>query len=412
MALIVQKYGGTSVAGAERIRNVARRVVDTQKRGNDVVVVVSAMAGVTDQLVALAHEISPSPDPREYDMLVSTGEQQTIALLAMAIQGLGVRARSFTSAQVKVYTDDDHARARIHRIDTSRIREELAAGGIVVLPGFQGVTDDGDITTLGRGGSDTSAVAVAAALGADVCEILTDVTGVFTSDPRVVPNARKLARISYDEMLEMASLGSKVLQIRSVKFGKQFRVPIHVRSTFSEEEGTWVVPESEIMERLVVSGVTYNRAEAKVTIFGVPDVPGIAAKIFGPLSESGIVVDMIVQNVSTQGHTDMTFTVARGDMKRALALVESVGRELGAAGVKPDSGIAKISVVGLGMKDHAGVAGKMFKVLSDHAINIQMINTSEIKISVVIDEKFTELACRALHDAFELGGVGAEAEEA
>ena len=412
MALIVQKYGGTSVAGAERIRNVARRVVDTQKRGNDVVVVVSAMAGVTDQLVALAHEISPSPDPREYDMLVSTGEQQTIALLAMAIQGLGVRARSFTSAQVKVYTDDDHARARIHRIDTSRIREELAAGGIVVLPGFQGVTDDGDITTLGRGGSDTSAVAVAAALGADVCEILTDVTGVFTSDPRVVPNARKLARISYDEMLEMASLGSKMLQIRSVKFGKQFRVPIHVRSTFSEEEGTWVVPESEIMERLVVSGVTYNRAEAKVTIFGVPDVPGIAAKIFGPLSESGIVVDMIVQNVSTQGHTDMTFTVARGDMKRALALVESVGRELGAAGVKPDSGIAKISVVGLGMKDHAGVAGKMFKVLSDHAINIQMINTSEIKISVVIDEKFTELACRALHDAFELGGVGAEAEEA
>ena len=412
MALIVQKYGGTSVAGAERIRNVARRVVDTQKRGNDVVVVVSAMAGVTDQLVALAHEISPSPDPREYDMLVSTGEQQTIALLAMAIQGLGVRARRFTRAQVKVYTDDDHARARIHRIDTSRIREELAAGGIVVLPGFQGVTDDGDITTLGRGGSDTSAVAVAAALGADVCEILTDVTGVFTSDPRVVPNARKLARISYDEMLEMASLGSKVLQIRSVKFGKQFRVPIHVRSTFSEEEGTWVVPESEIMERLVVSGVTYNRAEAKVTIFGVPDVPGIAAKIFGPLSESGIVVDMIVQNVSTQGHTDMTFTVARGDMKRALALVESVGRELGAAGVKPDSGIAKISVVGLGMKDHAGVAGKMFKVLSDHAINIQMINTSEIKISVVIDEKFTELACRALHDAFELGGVGAEAEEA
>jgi len=411
MALIVQKYGGTSVAGAERIRNVARRVVDTQKRGNDVVVVVSAMAGVTDQLVALAHEISPSPDPREYDMLVSTGEQQTIALLAMAIQGLGVRARSFTSAQVKVYTDDDHARARIHRIDTTRIREELANGGIVVLPGFQGVTDEGDITTLGRGGSDTSAVAVAAALGADVCEILTDVTGVFTSDPRIVPNARKLARISYDEMLEMASLGSKVLQIRSVKFGKQFRVPIHVRSTFSDEEGTWVVPESEIMERLVVSGVTYNRAEAKVTIFGVPDVPGIAAKIFGPLSDSGIVVDMIVQNVSTQGHTDMTFTVARGDMKRALALVEKVAAELGAAGVKSDSGIAKVSVVGLGMKDHAGVAGKMFAVLSKHNINIQMINTSEIKISVVIDEKFTELACRALHDAFELGETPPEAEE-
>ncbi|HKC50231.1 MAG TPA: aspartate kinase [Myxococcota bacterium] len=410
MALIVQKYGGTSVAGAERIRNVARRVVDTQKRGNSVVVVVSAMAGVTDQLVALAHEISPSPDPREYDMLVSTGEQQTIALLAMAIQSLGVRARSFTSAQVKVYTDDDHARARIHRIDTARILEEIANDGIAVLPGFQGVTDEGDITTLGRGGSDTSAVAVAAALGADVCEILTDVSGVFTSDPRIVPNARKLAQVSYDEMLEMASLGSKVLQIRSVKFGKQFRVPIHVRSTFSDEEGTWVVPESEIMERLVVSGVTYNRAEAKVTIFGVPDVPGIAAKIFIPLSESGIVVDMIVQNVSTQGHTDMTFTVARGDMKRALALVEEVGRELSAAGVKSDSGIAKVSVVGLGMKDHAGVAGKMFAVLSKHNINIQMINTSEIKISVVIDEKFTELACRALHDAFELGETQPETE--
>ena len=410
MALIVQKYGGTSVAGAERIRNVARRVVDTQKRGNSVVVVVSAMAGVTDQLVALAHEISPSPDPREYDMLVSTGEQQTIALLAMAIQSLGVRARSFTSAQVKVYTDDDHARARIHRIDTARILEEIANDGIAVLPGFQGVTDEGDITTLGRGGSDTSAVAVAAALGADVCEILTDVSGVFTSDPRIVPNARKLAQVSYDEMLEMASLGSKVLQIRSVKFGKQFRVPIHVRSTFSDEEGTWVVPESEIMERLVVSGVTYNRAEAKVTIFGVPDVPGIAAKIFIPLSESGIVVDMIVQNVSTQGHTDMTFTVARGDMKRALALVEEVGRELSAAGVKSDSGIAKVSVVGLGMKDHAGVAGKMFAVLSRHNINIQMINTSEIKISVVIDEKFTELACRALHDAFELGETPPETE--
>jgi aspartate kinase len=412
MSLIVQKYGGTSMAGAERIRNVARRVVDTQKRGHDVVVVVSAMAGVTDQLVAMANEISPSPDPREYDMLVSTGEQQTIALLAMAIQALGVRARSFTSAQVKVYTDDDHARARIHRIDTTRIREEIAAGGIAVLPGFQGVTDEGDITTLGRGGSDTSAVAVAAALGADVCEILTDVTGVFTSDPRIVPNARKLARVSYDEMLEMASLGSKVLQIRSVKFGKQFRVPIHVRSTFSDEEGTWVVPESEIMERLVVSGVTYNRAEAKVTIFGVPDVPGIAAKIFVPLSDSGIVVDMIVQNVSTQGHTDMTFTLARGDMKRALALVEQVGRELGAAGVKSDSGIAKVSVVGLGMKDHAGVAGRMFSVLSAHNINIQMINTSEIKISVVIDEKFTELACRALHDAFELGATPPEAEDA
>lgn len=410
MALIVQKFGGTSVAGVERIRNVARRVVETRKQGNDVVVVVSAMAGVTDQLVAYANEISPAPDPREYDMLVSTGEQQTIALMAMAIQGLGVPARSFTSAQVKVQTDDDHARARILRIDTERIREELARGGVPVLPGFQGVTDEGEITTLGRGASDTTAVALAAALRADVCEIFTDVTGVFTSDPRIVPNARKLPRVSYDEILEMASLGAKVLAVRSAKIGMKYRVPIHVRSTFSDEEGTWVVPESEVIERLVVSSVTYNRNEAKVTIFGVPDVPGIAAKIFVPLSDAGIVVDMIVQNVSTQGHTDMTFTVARGEMQRALALVEGIARELGAAGVKSDGGISKVSVVGLGMKDHAGVAGKMFRVLSEHGVNIQMIGTSEIKISVVIDEKYTELACRALHDAFELGAAAPESE--
>ena len=410
MALIVQKFGGTSVAGVERIRNVARRAVETRKRGNDVVVVVSAMAGVTDQLVAFANEMSPAPDPREYDMLVSTGEQQTIALTAMAIQGLGVPARSFTSAQVKVYTDDDHARARILRIDGTRIREELARGGIPVLPGFQGVTDEGEITTLGRGASDTTAVALAAALQADVCEIFTDVTGVFTSDPRIVPNARKLARVSYDEILEMASLGAKVLAVRSAKIGMKYRVPIHVRSTFSDEEGTWVVPESEVIERLVVSSVTYNRNEAKVTIFGVPDVPGIAAKIFGPLSDAGVVVDMIVQNVSTQGHTDMTFTVARGDVKRALALVEGIAQKLAAAGVTSDSGISKVSVVGLGMRDHAGVAGKMFQVLSEHGVNIQMISTSEIKISVVIDEKYTELACRALHDAFELGRIAPEPE--
>lgn len=411
MALIVQKYGGTSVAGVERIRNVARRAVETRKRGNDVVVVVSAMAGVTDQLVAFANQMSPAPDPREYDMLVSTGEQQTIALTAMAIQGLGVPARSFTSAQVKVQTDGDHARARILRIDGTRIREELARGGIPVLPGFQGVTDEGEITTLGRGASDTTAVALAAALQADVCEIFTDVTGVFTSDPRVVPNARKLARVSYDEILEMASLGAKVLAVRSAKIGMKYRVPIHVRSTFSDEEGTWVVPESEVIERLVVSSVTYNRNEAKVTIFGVPDVPGIAAKIFGPLSDAGVVVDMIVQNVSTQGHTDMTFTVARGDVKRALTLVEGIAAKLSAAGVTSDAGISKVSVVGLGMKDHAGVAGKMFQVLSEHGVNIQMISTSEIKISVVIDEKYTELACRALHDAFELGAIAPEPEQ-
>ncbi|MEX2206847.1 MAG: aspartate kinase [Myxococcota bacterium] len=410
MALIVQKFGGTSVAGVERIRNVARRAVETRKRGNDVVVVVSAMAGVTDQLVALANEMSPAPDPREYDMLVSTGEQQTIALTAMAIHGLGVSARSFTSAQVKVQTDSDHARARILRIDTAKIREELERGGIPVLPGFQGVTDEGEITTLGRGASDTTAVALAAALGADVCEIFTDVTGVFTSDPRIVPNARKLGQVSYDEILEMASLGAKVLAVRSAKIGMKYRVPIHVRSTFSDEEGTWVVPESEVIERLVVSSVTYNRDEAKVTIFGVPDAPGIAAKIFVPLSDAGIVVDMIVQNVSTEGHTDMTFTVARGEMQGALALVEGVAQKLGAAGVKSDGGIAKVSVVGLGMRDHAGVAGKMFQVLSRHGVNIQMIGTSEIKISVVIDEKYTELACRALHDAFELGSTAPEPE--
>jgi aspartate kinase len=322
-----------------------------------------------------------------------------------------VPAKSFTSGQVKVQTDDDHARARILRIDSARIREELARGGVPVLPGFQGVTDEGEITTLGRGASDTTAVALAAALKADVCEIFTDVTGVFTSDPRMVPNARKLERVSYDEILEMASLGAKVLAVRSAKIGMKYRVPIHVRSTFSEEEGTWVVPESEVIERLVVSSVTYNRGEAKVTIFGVPDVPGIAAKIFGPLSDSGVVVDMIVQNVSSQGHTDMTFTVAKGDVKRALAHVEGVARALGAAGVASDADVAKVSVVGLGMKDHAGVAGKMFKVLSEHGVNIQMISTSEIKISVVIAEKYTELACRALHDAFELGAASPEAEE-
>jgi aspartate kinase len=405
MALIVQKFGGTSVGDVERIGRVARRVVDTRRAGHDVVVVVSAMAGVTDQLVALAHRVAREPDPREYDVLVSTGEQQTIALLAMAIQELGVPARSFTAGQIRMLTDRAHARARIHSIDTVRVRELLAAGAIPVLPGFQGVTADGDISTLGRGGSDTSAVAVAAALKADVCEIYTDVEGVFTCDPRIVPNARKLARISFDEMLEMASLGAKVLQIRSVKFGKQYGVPIHVRSSFDDKEGTWVVPESELMERLVVSGVTYNRNEAKVTIFGVDDVPGVAARIFGPMSDAGLVVDVIVQNVSREGHTDVTFTVARGDLPRALEIAERLAAELPARGVTSDATIAKVSVVGLGMKDHAGVAGKMFKVLADEGINIQMINTSEIKISVVIDQKYTELACRALHDAFELGEV-------
>ena len=411
MALIVQKYGGTSVRDLDRMRHVARRVVETQKAGNDVVVVVSAMAGETDRLVELAHGISPDPDPREYDALVSTGEAKSIALMAMAIQGLGVPARSFTGGQVRVRTDAAHTRARIQTIDSGPIREALARGAVAIVAGFQGVDEEGNITTLGRGGSDTSGVAVAAALEADVCEIYTDVEGVFTSDPNVVPSARKLDRVSYDEMLEMASLGAKVLQIRAVKFAKQYELPLHVRSTFSEQEGTWVVNEEEVMERLVVSGVTYNRKESKVTIFGVPDRPGVAARIFSPMSDAGIVVDVIVQNVSSQGHTDVTFTVPRGDLSRALALVERLGKELGAAGVASDESVAKISVVGLGMRDHAGVASKMFTTLSAEGINIQMINTSEIKISVVIDEKYTELACRALHDAFELGAGAATPEE-
>jgi aspartate kinase len=403
VALIVQKFGGTSVGDVDRIRRVAQRVVDTKKAGNDVVVVVSAMAGETDRLVGLARSFGAEPNAREYDVVVSTGEQQTIGLLAMAIQELGVPARSFTGSQVRIHTDEAHSRARIESIDTERIRKELAGGSVIVVAGFQGIDSEGDITTLGRGGSDTSAVAVAAALGADVCEILTDVAGVFTSDPNIVPTARKLDRVSYEEMLEMASLGAKVLQIRSVKFGMRYGIPIHVRSTFTTDEGTWVVPEEEIMESLVVSGVTYNRNEAKVTVSGVPDRPGIATQVFAPISEAGVVIDMIVQNVSTEGLTDITFTVPRADLERALAIVRSVAEEIGASGVTQDASIAKVSVVGLGMRDHAGVAGRMFRALAAEGINIQMISTSEIKISVVIEEKYTELACRTLHDEFALG---------
>jgi aspartate kinase len=410
MALIVQKFGGTSVGDVERIRRVAERVVETQRAGNDVVVIVSAMAGETDQLVALARSIAPEPPPREFDVLLSTGEQKTIALLAMAIQGLGASAQSFTGTQLGMRTDNDHTRARIMEIDTQRVRKALEAGNVVVVAGFQGADDEGNITTLGRGGSDTSAVAVAAALEADACEIYTDVDGVFTSDPNMVPSARKLDQVSYDEMLEMASLGAKVLQLRAVKFGKRYGVPIHVRSSFHAGEGTWVVEEEDVMEKLVVSGVTYNRDEAKITLFGVPDQPGVAARVFGPLSDAGVVVDVIVQNVSSEGHTDITFTCARGDLSRALPIVEKVRAELEAAGVTSDDSIAKVSVVGLGMKDHAGVASRMFQVLSNEGINIQMINTSEIKISVVLGEKYTELACRALHDAFDLGATQPEEE--
>ncbi|RIL04730.1 MAG: aspartate kinase [Proteobacteria bacterium] len=401
MALIVQKYGGTSVANVERIRHVAARVVETAKQGHQVAVVVSAMAGETDALVALANDAAGDrPDPREYDALVSTGEQKTIALLAMAIQRLGNKARSFTGGQMGMRTDASFTRARIQSIDTERIHAVLQGGAVAVIAGFQGIDEEGNVTTLGRGGSDTSAVAVAAALQADVCEIYTDVNGVYTTDPNMVPAARKLARISFEEMLEMASLGAKVLQIRSVKLAQQYGVPLHVRSTFETTEGTWVTREEDVMERLVVSGVTYQRNEAKIRVRGVKDQPGVSARLFTPISDAGIVVDMIIQNVGQDGTTDITFTVPRADFKRAMEMAQQAGREIGAGGIEGDDKIAKVSIVGLGMKDHAGVATKMFRTLADEAINIQMISTSEIKISVVVEEKYTELAVRALHAAF------------
>jgi aspartate kinase len=400
VALVVQKYGGTSVGNAERIRNVAKRVVATARAGHQVAVVVSAMSGETDGLVALAREVGgEEPDPREYDVLLATGEQKTIALLAMAIQREGLPARSFTGAQMGMRTDTAHTRARIESVDRDVLLATLRDGCVAVLAGFQGIDEAGNITTLGRGGSDTSAVAVAAALGADLCEIYTDVTGVFTTDPNIVPSARKLARVSFDEMLEMASLGAKVLQIRSVRFAMRYGVRLHVRSSFVPDEGTWVVPEDEVMERLVVSGVTYNRNEAKIRVRGVKDVPGVAARLFTPLSDQGIVVDMIIQNLSQDGTTDLTFTVPRGEYKRCLALTQATAAELGAS-VEGDTAIAKVSIVGLGMKDHAGVASRMFQILADEGINIQLISTSEIKVSVVIEEKFTELAVRRLHAAF------------
>jgi len=413
MGLIVQKYGGTSVGDLDLIRKVARRVVATAEAGNRVAVVVSAMAGETDQLVNWAREIGgDTPDPREFDMLVSTGEQKTIALLALAIRELGHPARSLTGGQMGMRTDTAHTRARIASIDAQRLHDVLDSGTVAVLAGFQGIDDAGNITTLGRGGSDTSAVAVAAALGADVCEIYTDVDGVLTSDPRVVPSARKLDRVAYDEMIEMASLGAKVLQTRSVRFAMRHGVPLHVRSSFKPDDGTWVVPEEEIMEGLFVSGVTYNRDEAKVRLRGVKDHPGIAAKIFAPLSDAGIVVDMIIQNLSQDGTTDITFTVARDDYRRALEIVEAECASIGAAGVDGDRSIAKVSIVGLGMKDHAGVASRMFQVLAEHGINIQLISTSEIKVSVVIEEAHTELAVRALHAAFLEAGADEPRAEA
>ncbi len=412
MGLIVQKYGGTSVGDLDRIRNVARRVVETAKAGHRVAVVVSAMAGETDELAAHAHALGgDKPLAREYDALLSTGEQKTIALLAMAISQLGQSAQSFNGRQAGIRTDDAHLRARIASIDSASIQQVLDAGVVAVIAGFQGFDDEGNITTLGRGGSDTTAVAVAAALEADVCEIYTDVAGIFTADPNLVPGARKLDRISYDEMIELSSLGAKVLQIRSARFAMRYGVPLHVRSSFEEVEGTWVVAEEEVMERLVVSGVTYNRNEAKIRVRGVKDQPGIAARIFSPLSDAGIVVDMIVQNLSQDGTTDMTFTVEKACYEQSIEIARRVADEIGAAAVEGDENIAKVSIVGLGMKDHAGVASKMFQVLADEGINIQLITTSEIKVSVVIEEKYSELAVRALHGVFLEAGAAEPAPE-
>jgi aspartate kinase len=402
VALIVQKYGGTSVGDLNRIQNVAHRVQKTRREGNEVVVVVSAMAGETDRLIQLCHQACDCPGLREYDCLISTGEQVSAALLAITLQSMGVPAKSFLGPQVRIITDSAFSMARIQNVEVSRLRKELKAGVIPVVTGFQGMDKKGDITTLGRGGSDTTGVALAAALKADVCEIYTDVEGVYTTDPNICAEARKLGRISYDEMLELASLGAKVLQIRSVEFAKKYNVPIHVRSSFTEKSGTWVVKEDEKMERVLVSGVTLNKSEARITVVRVPDKPGIASKIFSPISDANIVVDMIIQNTSADGSTDLTFTVPKVDMKKALKLVKKTAEEIEAQEVLADENIAKISIVGAGMRSHSGVASKMFTALSKENINILMISTSEIKISCVIEAKYGELAARVLHQAFGL----------
>jgi aspartate kinase len=401
--LIVQKYGGTSVGTVERMREVARRCMETQAQGHDVVVIVSAMAGETNRLLALAKQVNDDPNDRELDVIAATGEQVSVGLVSLAIHKLGGKAQSFLGSQVRIVTDSAFTRARIKSIDAQNVFEALKQGIIAVVAGFQGIDSSSNITTLGRGGSDTSGVAIAAALKADVCEIYTDVDGVYTTDPNICANARKIARISYEEMLELASLGAKVLQIRSVEFGMKYGVPIHVRSSFNHNEGTWVVPEEKQMEDVLVSGVAVDKNEAKVTLIGVPDKPGIAAKIFRPLSEASIVVDMIIQNISAEGRTDLTFTVPRGDLKRAVDLIKQAVPELAEGGIKTDDGIAKVSVVGVGMRSHAGVALKTFEILARENINILMISTSEIKISVVVESKYAELAVRVLHDGFDLG---------
>ena len=401
MALIVQKFGGSSVADAEKIMNVARRVAASAS-GNQMIVVVSAMGKTTDGLLMLARQISTTPDLREMDMLLSTGEQVTIALLAIALQSLGLKAKSFTGPQIGMRTDHAHTQARITQIDADRVRRALDTGEIAVVAGFQGLSDQDEVTTLGRGGSDLTAVALAAALKADVCEIYTDVDGVYTADPNIVRDARKLTRVAYDEMLELASLGAKVLQTRSVEFAKKYSVTVHVRSTFRPDPGTLVTKEEVGMEQAVVTGVTHDRNQAKVSILRVPDRPGIAARVFGAISAKNIVVDMIVQNISQDGYTDMSFTLPRGDHARAVADLSEVVREIGARGIVHDERVAKVSIVGVGMRSHSGVASTMFATLAREGINIQMISTSEIAVSCVIEDKYAELAVRSLHDAFDV----------
>ncbi len=409
MALIVQKYGGTSVANVERIRAVAERVAKFKMLGHQVVVVLSAMSGETNRLIGLAKQIQATPDPRELDMMVSTGEQVTIALLAMALKDLGLKARSYTGAQVRILTDDAHTKARILSIDEAPMRADLESGHVVVVAGFQGVDEKGNITTLGRGGSDTTGVALAAALKADECQIYTDVDGVYTTDPRIVPEARRLKTVTFEEMLEMASLGSKVLQIRSVEFAGKYKVKLRVLSSFQDEgDGTLITfEENDSMEQPVISGIAFNRDEAKITVVGVPDHPGIAYKILGPVADANIDVDMIVQNVGHANTTDFTFTVHRNDFAKAMDIVRATATAIGAAEVSGDDKIAKVSIVGVGMRSHVGVARTMFETLSKENINLQMISTSEIKISVVVDDKYMELAVRALHAAFELDKASA-----
>ncbi|WIM05682.1 MAG: aspartate kinase [Candidatus Nitricoxidivorans perseverans] len=412
MALIVQKYGGTSMGSPDRIRNVARRVARWKAQGHRLVVVVSAMSGETNRLIALAKDVSPQPAPRELDVMVSTGEQVTIALLAMALMDLGIKARSYTGGQVKITTDSAFTKARILDIDEANIRRDLDEDTVVIVAGFQGVDDDGNITTLGRGGSDTSGVALAAALKADECQIYTDVDGVYTTDPRIVPEARKLDRITFEEMLEMASLGSKVLQIRSVEFAGKYKVKLRVLSSFEEEGqetlGTLITFEEDKMEQPIISGIAFNRDEAKLTVLGVPDRPGIAYQILGAIAEANIDVDMIIQNVGHDGTTDFSFTVNRNEFVRARKILdELVKPHIGARAIEGDNRICKVSAVGVGMRSHPGVASRMFRALAEEGINIQMISTSEIKISVVVDEKYLELAVRVLHRAFDLDQAAA-----